>query len=187
MVDDDRCLNTLFRPRSQPAGGYHDQEILLALNRGDLAAADRLLAVHPEHADRGQRANDRLFLYVQGQRALAARDASSAIRIFQKAVAQRTPMYAVDWYEDCLANAYLRLGRLDEAILEYKRVLGIYPRLALAWHGLAKAYSANRQDALARWAYGEVPEIWSRGDEDIHQLSEAKTTVAPRQLAAPDR
>ena len=163
--------------RSQSVDGYHDQEILLALHRSDLATAKRLLAARPVHSDRGQRANGRLELYVEGQFQLAGHDAVGAIRTFQQAVAKRTPLYAVDWYEDCLANAYLRLGRFDEAITEYHRVLAIYPRLALSWYGLAKAHLAKRQDESAREAFRKMLEIWQQGDPDIPELAEARLAV----------
>ena len=163
--------------RSQPADGYHDQEILLALHRSDLASAKRLLAARPVHSDRGQRANGRLELYVEGELDLAGHDPVGAVRTFQQAVAKRTPLYAVDWYEDCLANAYLRLGRFDEAITEYRRVLAIYPRLAMSWYGLAKAHLAKRQDEAAREAFQKMLEIWQLGDPEIPELAEARLAV----------
>lgn len=172
---DDRRLLQLAR--IQPREGYHDPEILLALRNGDLRRADELLALRPPHADRGQRANQRLELYIQGERALAAGDHPEALRLFQLAVKQRTPLYAVDWYEDCLASALLRLGRHDEAIREYHRVLAVYPRLALAWHGLGKALLAAQQPGLARQAFAKVAEIWKRGDKDLPQRAEANSPI----------
>ena len=37
------------------------------------------------------------------------------------------PTWQMESYEDCLANAYLELGRLDEAISEYERILRLNP------------------------------------------------------------
>ena len=153
----------------QPLEGYHDQEVLLALRRKDLANADRLLNQRPPHADRGQRANSRLELYVRAERALATGD-SAALALFQEGAAQRTPLYAIDWYEDCLARAYLRLGRTKEAVAEFERVLRIYPRLALAWNGLAQAYLAQGDERQARIALAKVSEIWRHADPDVAQL-----------------
>jgi len=46
-----RNLDEVMRSaRSQPPGGFHDQEILVALHRGDLAADDYLLAALTEHS-----------------------------------------------------------------------------------------------------------------------------------------
>ena len=155
----DRANDVLEYARHQPPEGYHDQEVLLALRQSDLAHADRLLAVRPQPADRGQRANHRLEHYVRGERALAAGDSAAAIALFQSAVAERTPMYAIDWYEDCLARAYLRLEKKDEAIGEYRRVLSIYPHLAPAWHGLAKAYAVKGDSASEAASFAKVAEL----------------------------
>jgi len=156
---------------SEPPDGYHDQEILLALQQGDLSKADRLLATRVEHADRGQHANQRFVLTVRGERALAAHDPATAIDLLKKAVAERTPLYATEWYEDSLADAYLRLGRYGEAIAEYRRILAIYPRLASAWRGLATAYRATHQDNLARSAREEMLKIWCNADPDLPLLA----------------
>ena len=151
----------------------------MALKNGNLRRADELLSLRPQHADRGQRANQRLELYVQGERALAAGHDTEALRLFQRAVKQRTPLYAVDWYEDCLASALLRLGRHDEAIQEYHRVLTVYPRLALAWRGIGRAFLAKQQSGLARQAFAKVGEIWKRGDKDLPHRAEADRPIGP--------
>jgi tetratricopeptide (TPR) repeat protein/DNA-binding winged helix-turn-helix (wHTH) protein len=168
----------------QSVDGYHDQQTLLALKRGDLAAADELLNMRPEHAERGQRENLRYQLYVRGERALAAHDTKAALAAFQHAVAVRTPFHVMEWYEDCLGNAYLRLGRFDEAIAEYRRVLAIFPRLAPGWHGLGKAYLAKHQDAAARDAFAKVVEIWHEADTDIPELAEAKSALTTQATQA---
>lgn len=162
----------------QPPEGYHDQEILLWLRRGDLMRASRLLTERAVHADRGQRANDRLLLYVRGEYALASGQPARALELFRHAVAQRTPMYAIDWYEDCLADALRRLGRFDQAIAEYHRVLAIYPRLASAWYGLAQAFQANGDAAQARLALQRVAGIWKHGDADLPELVAARAAVS---------
>jgi hypothetical protein len=37
------------------------------------------------------------------------------------------PWSGPDWLEDCLGDAYLKLGRVDETIAEYRRALGFIP------------------------------------------------------------
>jgi tetratricopeptide (TPR) repeat protein len=164
--------------RNQPREGYHDQEIFLALRQGNLPRADRLLAARPPHADRGQRANRRLELRVRAERAMASRQTEVALDLFRHAAAERTPLYAIDWYEEPLADAYLRLGRSPEAINEYQRVLGIYPKLALAWYGLAKACQAAGQPGPARRAYQQMALLWQQADPDIIELSQARSFLA---------
>ena len=48
-------------------------------------------------------------------------------------------VFGRDAFQDCLANAYLELGRLDEAIAEYQRVISINPNYPLAHYHLAEA------------------------------------------------
>ena len=90
----------------------------------------------------------------------------------------------MEWYEDCLASAYLRTGRVDEAIGEYRRVLEVYPRLALTWHGLAKAYQAKRDNKAAGEAFKQVIAIWGRGDEGIPEREEARKALDQSTTAA---
>jgi len=89
-------------------------------------------------------------------------------------------MYAIDWYEDCLARAFQRLGRTEEAVAEYQRVLSIYPRLATAWYGLGKTQLARGDAASARLAFRQAAGIWSQGDNDIPELMEARAAAAGR-------
>ena len=98
----------------------------------------------------------------------------------KKAVAERTPLYATEWYEDSLADAYLRLGRYGEAIAEYRRILAIYPRLASAWRGLATAYRATHQENLARSAREDMLKIWRNADPDLALLAEVASSSEAR-------
>src|SRR5205823_4230957 len=104
-----------------------------AINR---ALVQRPLALA---ADRGRRVPQRFLLTAYGLRALGAGHMEEAFAYFRKTLQTRTPFYASTWYEDCLADAYLATGRLNDAIIEYRRVLARYPRLALVWYHLGQA------------------------------------------------
>jgi tetratricopeptide (TPR) repeat protein len=79
--------------------------------------------------------------------------------------------------EDCLANAYLTLGRYTEAVREYERVLRFNPNHALARFHLAQTYSAlgRRDDALRE--YRRFLEIWKNADRDLPEVIEARKVV----------
>lgn len=164
------------RAESEPVGDHYF-ETLLAVRRGDLATADRLLAARPEPAGRGERGNRRDYFYALGERALAGHDAPLALRYFQQSAAERTPYFLMDWHEDGLAEAYFRLGRVDDAIQEYRRVLAVYPRLAYTWHGLAKAFQARGQTASADSAFQNAIKIWAHGDADLPARMEAQNAL----------
>ena len=155
--------------------GFHVGAIRLALRSRDLTSADRLLESQPTQSDRGQRGSRRLRLFLMGERALAGKDPDSALRYFRDAVAERAPVYGMEWFEDCLASAYSRIGKFDAAIEEYQRVLGTYRRLALTWYGLAKAYQAKGRREDARKAFQKMLEIWEHGDQGIPERVEAET------------
>ena len=59
----------------------------------------------------------------------------------------------IDWFDDCLADGYLKLGRLDDAIAEYQRVLARNPNAALARYHLAEACARKDDKSLAREQY----------------------------------
>jgi tetratricopeptide (TPR) repeat protein/DNA-binding winged helix-turn-helix (wHTH) protein len=165
--------------------GSRHETILIALSEGRLADADRLLAAMPQQVDRGQRGSRRFALYLQGERAMAGGDTSAALRLFEEALEQRTPFYALEWYEDCLASACLRTGRFQRAIAEYQRVVQTFPRLADSWHGLGKAFQATGQYAEAQQAFARVLEIWKRGDAAVPERLEATRAlrIAPREIS----
>ena len=165
--------------------GSRHEAILIALAEGRLADADRLLAAMPQQVDRGQRGSRRFALYLQGERAMAARDTGAAFRLFEEALAQRTPFYALEWYEDCLASACFRSGRFQRAIAEYQRVVKTFPRLADSWHGLGKAFQAAGQPAQAQQAFAKVLEIWKRSDAAVPERVEAARALRQATPARP--
>ncbi len=123
----------------------------MAVLEGDLMTAERAAArLDDPLLDRGGRLTDRLRLYLFGRLAFERGRTDEAIARFREAVRQPSPIWNHDPFEDCLANALLETGRLDEAIAEYERILGVNPNYPLARFHLARAYHAlevSRKDA----------------------------------------
>jgi tetratricopeptide (TPR) repeat protein/DNA-binding winged helix-turn-helix (wHTH) protein len=149
---------------------------LLALERGDLATAERLMATAEtiRALDRGNRGYERWRPYFRGYLALKSGRAAEAVEHFKAALKHRPLVFNIDAYEDCLANAYLELGRLDEAIAEYERILRLNPNYPLAQFHLGQAYERKGDAARARSAYERFRQIWQAADADIPEVIEAQ-------------
>lgn len=83
----------------------------------------------------------------------------------------------VDIFEDALGDAYLELGRIDEAIHEYERALGLFPGMARARYHLAKAYRSKGLNELAKEQFREFLDLWKEADADVPELSEARRAL----------
>src|SRR5204863_9537021 len=105
------------------------------------------------------RGNLRDLPYYQGIYELKSGHATEAIEKFKEALQHRAPTN-LDAYEECLANAYLELGRLDEAIAEYERILKLNPNYPLVHYHLAQAYERKGQTDQARARYARFVEAW---------------------------
>lgn len=79
--------------------------------------------------------------------------------------------------EDALADAYLEMGRVDEAILEYERALKMYPGLALARYRLAKAYLSKGLQSAAQQQFHKFVELWKDADSDLPELVDARNQI----------
>jgi predicted Zn-dependent protease len=103
-----------------------------------------------------------------------------AIAHFQAALRHLPASSGLDLYEDCLANAYLELARLDDAISEYQRILRLNPNYPLAQYHLAQAYRRKGQTEPARAANERFLQIWKGADVDIPEVVDArKELVSP--------
>jgi tetratricopeptide (TPR) repeat protein len=116
----------------------------------------------------------RFLDYYRGTLALRSGQTAEAIVHFQEALRHSPPLWNIDAYEDCLANAYLELGRLDEAIAEYERILRLNPNYPLAQYHLGRAYERKGQHERARAAYERFLQIWKDADPDLPEVIDAK-------------
>lgn len=159
--------------------------LLLALERGDTAGAARLKATllqNVPYPERGVRNELRSHDYYLGTLALRDKKRDEAIAYFRSALRHIPPSSGLDLYEDCLANAYLELGRLDEAIQEYQRILHLNASYPLAEYHLGQAYQRAGKFDQARAAYTRFLQIWKEADADVPEVMDAKRQLATEPL-----
>jgi tetratricopeptide (TPR) repeat protein len=84
------------------------------------------------------------------------------------------PSSGIDLHEDCLANAYLDLGMIPNAIAEYQRILKINPNYPLAHYHLGLSYQRihDRKNAIA--AFQRFLQINPLADQDSPPVMEAR-------------
>lgn len=159
--------------------GIIDSLLLLALERGDLATADKLMTTFEARRslDRGNRGYERLRSYLRGYLALKSGRTAEAVENFSEAVKHRPMEWYIDPFEDCLAKAYLELGRLNEAIAEYERILRLNQNYPLAHYRLAQAYERKGLREQARSEYERFLQVWKDADEDIPEVAAAKKAL----------
>jgi DNA-binding winged helix-turn-helix (wHTH) protein/tetratricopeptide (TPR) repeat protein len=153
------------------------QAFVVASERGDAARAGKLekfLFSKVPFNERGVRQKLRFELYSRGYIALKKGQTDEAIRTFTEVIKRQAPPWNIEAFEDCLANAYLELGRFDEAVAEYERILRLNPNYPLARFYLAQAFERKGQPHQARDAYQSFLDTWRDADADIPELITAK-------------
>jgi tetratricopeptide (TPR) repeat protein/DNA-binding winged helix-turn-helix (wHTH) protein len=153
----------------------------LALRRGEQAAAIRLAEPHFTSAEYERYKEGgflRIHYYLRGTFTLKTGRTSEALEHFREAIRYQAAEWNIDSFEDCLANAYLELGRDDEAIAEYERILKINPRYPLAHYHLGQAYERQGEPDKARAAYERFLQIWQDADADIPEVIAARQRLA---------
>lgn len=150
--------------------------LLLAVERGDLATAEKLMAMVDTNrsVDRGNRGYERNRKYLRGRLALGSGRTSEAIEYFREALRLRPMAWHIDAYEDSLANAYLELGRPEEAIREYERILRLNPNYPLTHYRLAEAHEHKGDVNQARAHYERFLQIWKDADPDLPEIITAR-------------
>lgn len=155
--------------------------IRVAQARGRHAEAVRLRTIIDETEAppaRGQRTYRRFRAAQRGQLALEAGQTTEALEQFKLVLRSRPVLFDIEPLEDCLANAYLHLGRLDEAIAEYQRVLRLNPNDALSRYHLGTAFDRKGDRERARAEFAQFLEIWKAADADIAEVRDAKARLA---------
>jgi tetratricopeptide (TPR) repeat protein/DNA-binding winged helix-turn-helix (wHTH) protein len=154
--------------------------VIAALEKGDLSTAEKFaqLLEQVRLKDRGARGAFRELPFCQGRIELKSGRPAKAIEKFKEALQYRAPIWNIDAYEDCLANAYLELGRWDEAIAEYERILRLNPNYPLVHYRLAQAYERKGQRNQARVEYERFLQVWSNADADIPEVISARKALS---------
>lgn len=144
--------------------------LLSALDRGDRETARKLegpLFAETKFSNRGSRGSLRTKLFSRGYISFKDGHAEEALEKYRQALRHPPPTWDIDAYEDCLANAYLEIGRYDEGIAEYERILRLNPNYPLAHFHMAEAYRKKGANEDARASYTAFLEIWKGADADI--------------------
>jgi tetratricopeptide (TPR) repeat protein len=160
---------------------YTGSALMLALERGDAKSVERLKQPFFDDSlvgGRGSRVSMRSLYFTRGYLALKTGSAEEAIGYFNEALRLPPMTFDIEPLEDCLANAYLDLGRTDEAIAEYERVLAINPNYPLAHYNLAIAYERKGEREKARVNFGRFLEVWKGADADLPQVIFARHNLA---------
>lgn len=153
---------------------------VIASEKGDAARAEKLeklVFAKPTTTNRGARIKQRFELYSRGYIALKNGQTDEAIANFQATIRHKPPIWNIEPFEDCLANAYSEIGRFDEAIAEYQRILKLNPNYPLARFHLARVFEKKGMSEEARAAYRDFLKIWQNADEDIPETIFAKRFV----------
>nr|MBA3257375.1 tetratricopeptide repeat protein [Pyrinomonadaceae bacterium] len=155
--------------------------LVVALEQGHNGAAEklreRLFAEWP-YTHRGQRFPARLSHYRRGYLALNNGAPSEAIEHFKEALRHPPIIWMIDQLEDCLANAHLELGRWDEAISEYERILRLNPNYPRARYHLAQAYERKGLREQARAEHERFLQVWKDADADLPEIITARQYLA---------
>ncbi|HEX4951464.1 MAG TPA: tetratricopeptide repeat protein [Blastocatellia bacterium] len=125
-----------------------------------------------------ERGSLRIWEYQRGYVALRQGRADEAIQHFRTALTHRAVEWNIDSFESCLADALLELGRDDEAIAEYERILKINPNYPLAHFHLGQAYDHKSDREKARTAYQHFLQVWREADADIPEILAAQQRLA---------
>ena len=154
--------------------------LTIAVEEGDPARAERLkeefIAKWP-YTNRGTKLSLRYLSYYNGRIALASGRATDAIEKFKETLSHAPIYWDLDPFDDCLANAYLELGRFDEAIAEYQRILRLNPNYPLVHYHLALAYERKGDASGARSETERFLQVWSGADSDIPEVQIAKARL----------
>lgn len=153
---------------------------LLALAHNDAGAAESLktaLFENSVYAKPKTYATEKWLLYFKGYEALKSGRADEAVANFREVVRRRPVIWNIDGVEDCLADAYLELGRLDEAIGEYERILNLNPNYPPARFHLAQILERKGDITRARSEYEKFLQLWQSADEDLPEMQTAKAKL----------
>ena len=160
---------------------YVWEMMVIALESGDRVTVRKLekqLFTESRFTNRGSRGTPRYGFYFRGYIALKKGQTDEAIGNFREALRHSPATYEIDPMEDCLANAYLEIGRFDEAIGEYERILKLNPNYPLARFHLAEAYRTKGKFEQAHASYKEFLDFWRDADGEIPELITAKKFIS---------
>lgn len=153
--------------------------MLTALARDDLETAGNLYPRLTASAPGRQPAFEpRLRVYLFGAYDFKKGRIDEALKQFEEARRLYAFYWNIDTEADCIAQAYYKLGRTDEAIAEYENLSKINPNWAPGHYRVAQAYERKGDRDRARAAYRSFLQIWKDADADIPEVAQAKSKTA---------
>ncbi len=173
--------NEAARQAIKKKDNYIGEVYLIAVEMGHKKGARQLekkLFNGPSGSNRGRRILSRYKFYFRGILALEKNQTDEALAEMKKAVRHLPPTYDMDPLEDCLAQALLRLNRIDEAVAEYERILRLNPNYPLARFHVALALEKKGQNERARENYKLFLESWRDADTDIPEIIAARKSLS---------
>ncbi len=165
--------------RYNPALGWNT--LVLALERREAVAVTKLgesFFTTANYDLLNERGSLRIWEYLHGVTALREGRTDEALNRFRAALKHRAVEWNIDSFEDCLANALLELGRHDEAMAEYERILKINPNYPLAHYRLGQVYERKAERERARAAYERFLQVWNDADADVPEVAQAQERLA---------
>ena len=151
--------------------------LLIRADRGGLTLTDDLRHQILESAllvDRGSRLSHRFPLFVAGYVALRDHKPEVALRYFRAVIGETPTWWDIEPFETCLADALRELGRFDEAIAEYRRVLKLNVNYPMARYRLGLALERKGMNREARAEFARFLTIWKDADPDVPELIDAR-------------
>ncbi|MFL6336618.1 MAG: tetratricopeptide repeat protein [Pyrinomonadaceae bacterium] len=179
-----RRAERMTRQTSQDEQQRFWAELPLVLERGTETTVEQMKSRFPAmslNMDRGAAATPRNFYYWRGALSFRLGHTQEAVDDFREALRHQPPKWQLATYEDCLADAYLELGRLDEAIGEYERILLLNPNYPLAHYHLGQAFEQKGLPEQARDSYERFLQIWQGADDDLPEVLAAREYLAGHQ------
>jgi tetratricopeptide (TPR) repeat protein len=157
----------------------HDlpQRLLIEADRGNLRFTDDLrreVLDFSTQTDRGTPGNQRNSYFIAGYVALRDHKTDEALSDFRAVLRQPGVSWSIDPLETCLGDAFLELGRFDDAIAEYQRVLRLNPNYPMARYRLGLALDRKGLGREARAEFQRFLSIWKDADPDIPEYVDAR-------------
>ena len=147
----------------------------------------------PELTPLGKESNHYRLDFLHSEILIAQDSLEKAEKIYKNMKPMETPFgftlnylgYNFPFERDGLAKAYVQHGYIDQAIIEYKKLIDINPKTR-EWrliypkyhYRLAKLYEIKNLNKMAIEQYEKFLEIWKNAEEDLPEFIDAKIQLA---------
>jgi tetratricopeptide (TPR) repeat protein len=130
-----------------------------------------------EQPGRGARYGMRGQYFFRAQLARMEQHPEEMLEDLRLAMKSRPSWGSSEILEDALADGYLDVGKVDDAIAEYRRALALYPGMGRARFHLAQALTRSGRADEARAEYRKFLDVWKSADADLPEVVQARAKV----------